>query len=255
MRLKKQKTQKNNREKSIIKQEKQRKYMINSNIKQFESELGYQFKNINYLKIALTHSSFANESKSKVKSNERFEFLGDSVLGVVVAEYIFLNCPNLPEGELSKLRASLVCEKSLCGFSKMLNLGDFLRLSKGEMNSKGNERPSILADAFEAIIAAIYLDGGMENAKEFILRFIKPCLSKKKTGAFKDYKTILQEIVQQSKEETVSYVLAKETGPDHDKHFEVEVKINTNAVGKGSGRSKKEAEQRAAREALRLMGY
>ncbi|MDQ5983701.1 MAG: Ribonuclease 3 [Eubacteriales bacterium SKADARSKE-1] len=229
--------------------------MINTNIKQLEDNLEYKFKNINYLKMALTHSSFANESKNKIKSNERLEFLGDSILGIVVAEYIFLNCPNLPEGELSKMRASLVCEKSLCGFSKSLNVGDFLRLSHGEMNSKGNERPSILADAFEAIIAAIYLDGGMENAREFILGFIKPCLSKKKTSAFKDYKTILQEIVQQNKEETISYALVKEAGPDHDKHFEVEVRFNTNVVGKGGGRSKKEAEQQAAREALRLMGY
>lgn len=224
-------------------------------IRQLEDNLEYHFKNINYLKNALTHSSFANESRNKIKSNERLEFLGDSILGIVVAEYLFLNWPDLPEGELSKLRASLVCEKSLYNFSKKLNLGAFLRLSKGELNSKGNERPSILADAFEAVIAAIYLDGGMKNARGFILRFIKPCLVKKRTNNFKDYKTILQEIIQQNKDEIISYSLIKETGPDHDKHFEVEVKLNTNVVGTGGGRSKKEAEQQAAREALRLMGY
>lgn len=225
------------------------------NINQLEKNIGYQFKNIDNLNKALTHSSFANESKFKVSSNERLEFLGDAVLSIVVSDYIFLHCPNYPEGDLSKLRASLVCEKSLCRFSKALNVGDFLLLSHGERNSKGNERPSILADAFEAIIAAIYLDGGMNEAKKFILRFVIPEIGSQKPKAFKDYKTILQEIIQKNKEEIITYSLVGESGPDHDKHFEVVVKINSNVVGKGGGRSKKEAEQQAAREALELMGY
>lgn len=225
------------------------------NINQLEKNIGYKFKDIGKLKTAITHSSFANESKSKLSSNERLEFLGDAVLSIVVSDYIFLNCPNYPEGELSKLRASLVCEKSLCRFSKKLDVGSFLLLSHGEINSKGNERPSILADAFEAIIAAIYLDSGIDQAKKFILKFVVPEINSKKPKAFKDYKTILQEIVQKNKEEVINYSLLRESGPDHDKHFEVLVKINSNVVGKGGGRSKKEAEQQAAREALELMGY
>lgn len=229
--------------------------MENNDIEYLEGKLKYTFKNKNYIKNALTHSSFANESRKKISSNERLEFLGDSVLSIVVSDYIFAHCPDLQEGNLSKLRASLVCEKTLCKFSKSLEVGNFLKLSKGEMHSKGDERPSILADAFEAIIAAIYLDGGIKNAREFILRFVVPEINNQKNLEFKDYKTILQEIIQKNKEEVISYNLVKEYGPDHDKHFEVEVKLNSNVIGKGGGRSKKEAEQQAAREALELMGY
>ena len=222
---------------------------------ELEKKIGYTYKNISYLENALTHSSYANEAKHGTKSNERLEFLGDSVLSMVVSDYIYKNCPNLPEGELSKLRASLVCEKSLCRFARSLGVGRCLKLSHGERNLKGNERPSILADAFEAIIASIYLDGGMEQARKFILSFVEPEIKNPKPKAFKDYKTTLQEIIQKNPEEHLSYVLTGEQGPDHDKHFFVEVHLNSNVIGKGGGRSKKEAEQQAAREALELMGY
>ncbi len=224
-------------------------------MKELEKKIGYTYKNISYLENALTHSSYANENKHGTKSNERLEFLGDAVLSMVVSDYIYKNCPNLPEGDLSKLRASLVCEKSLCRFSKSLGVGKYLKLSHGEHNLKGNERPSILADAFEAIIASIYLDGGMEQARKFILSFVEPEIKNPKPKAFKDYKTTLQEIIQKNPEERLTYVLMGEQGPDHDKHFFVEVHLNSNVIGKGGGRSKKEAEQQAAREALELMGY
>ncbi len=217
--------------------------------------IGYSFKNKKLLLTALTHSSFANEMHDGTKYNERLEFLGDSVLGIVVSDYIYLNCPEFPEGKLTKLRASLVCEKSLYGYAKQIKLGELIRLSKGEKHSGGDDRPSILSDAFEAVIAAIYLDGGIEPAREFILRFVIPDIKSAKPVKFKDYKTVLQEIIQKNPEERISYVLVKETGPDHDKHFVVEVHLNSNVIGKGGGRSKKEAEQEAARVALELMGY
>jgi ribonuclease-3 len=224
-------------------------------IKEFEDKLGYHFKNPAYLTTALTHSSYANENKAAGCSNERLEFLGDSVLGVVVADYLYKNYPHMPEGDLTKNRAALVCEKACCNFSRQIQVGDYLRLSHGEQNSGGRTRSSILADAFEAIIAAIYLDSGMEDARKFILRFVLPALQTSKPKAFKDYKTSLQEIIQQNPEEHLEYVLTGETGPDHNKHFSVEVHLNSNVIGKGGGRSKKEAEQQAAREALELMGY
>lgn len=223
--------------------------------KGLEKNIGYTFHDIGLLKNALTHSSYANESKKSSGSNERLEFLGDSVLGYVVADYLFRNCPHLPEGDLTKTRAALVCEKACCGFSRQLEVGKYLLLSHGEQNSGGNARPSILADAFEAIIAAIYLDGGMEEARAFILRFVKPMIQTARPKPFKDYKTMLQEIIQKNPEESLEYVLTGESGPDHDKHFSVEVHLNSNVIGKGGGRSKKEAEQQAAREALELMGY
>ena len=222
--------------------------------KGLEKNIGYTFHDIGLLKNALTHSSYANESKKSSGSNERLEFLGDSVLGYVVADYLFRNCPHLPEGDLTKTRAALVCEKACCGFSRQLEVGKYLLLSHGEQNSGGNARPSILADAFEAIIAAIYLDGGMEEARAFILRFVKPMIQTARPKPFKDYKTMLQEIIQKNPEESLEYVLTGESGPDHDKHFSVEVHLNSNVIGKGGGRSKKEAEQQAAREALELMG-
>jgi len=224
-------------------------------MKELEDKLGYHFKNQSYLKNALTHSSYANETRAAAGSNERLEFLGDSVLGVVVADYLFKNFPDLPEGDLTKKRAALVCEKACCGFSSQLEVGKYLLLSHGEQNSGGRTRSSILADAFESIIAAIYIDGGMEEARKFILRFVLPLLQAAKPKAFKDYKTALQEIIQQNPEERLEYLLTGESGPDHDKHFTVEVHLNNNVIGKGGGRSKKEAEQQAAREALELMGY
>lgn len=224
-------------------------------MKELQEKIGYQFKDPQYLTTALTHSSYANEHKGSGACNERLEFLGDSVLGVVVADYLFHNCPQMPEGDLTKTRAAMVCEKALCGFSTQLGVGDYLLLSHGEHNSGGRSRPSILADAFEAIIAALYLDGGMEVARKFILRFVVPALQTTRPKPFKDYKTALQEIIQQNPEERLEYILTGESGPDHNKHFTVEVHLNRNVIGKGGGRSKKEAEQQAAREALELMGY
>lgn len=220
-----------------------------------ENNLQYHFKNRNYLINALTHSSYANENRKSLGSNERLEFLGDSVLGYIVADYLFQNYPDLPEGDLTRNRAALVCEKACCGFSRQLHVGEYLLLSHGERNSGGRTRSSILADAFEAILAAIYLDGGMEEARKFVLRFVVPLVSASKSKTFRDYKTKLQEIIQQNPEESLEYVLTGESGPDHNKHFTVEVHLNSNVIGKGGGRSKKEAEQQAAREALELMGY
>ncbi len=223
---------------------------------ELENKIGYHFNNKDLLKEALTHSSYANEHKAqKIKYNERLEFLGDAVLSIVVSDYIFKNCPELPEGELTKLRASLVCEKSLYKFAKKINLGSFLVLSKGERNNGGSNRPSILSDAFEALIAAIYIDGGMECAAKHILNFVVPEIKNSKQKKIKDYKTTLQEIIQKNPGEQLEYVLVNESGPDHNKHFVVEVHLNSNVIGKGGGRSKKEAEQQAAREALELMGY
>lgn len=222
-------------------------------MKKLQDVINYHFKDISLLEHALTHSSYANEHSDEFLSNERLEFLGDAVLGIVSGEYLYTNFPKLPEGELSKLRASLVCEQSLFTFANRIGLGEFLILGKGESNSGGKQRPSILADAFEAVIAAIYLDGGMENAKKHILSFITSALAEHRES-FHDYKTELQEIVQKNKEEQVFYVLVGETGPDHDKRFEVEVHLNSNVIGKGEGKSKKQAEQEAAKEALSLMG-
>ena len=219
-----------------------------------EEKLGYKFNNIKFLEIGVTHSSFANETREHVPYNERQEFLGDAVLSIIVSDYIFENYTKLPEGELTKLRASLVCEKSLCGFSNELELGSFLRLGHGEELMGGRERPSILADAFEAVLAAVYLDGGIEPATKIVLRFVKKALEHVENAPFKDYKTLLQEIVQKNPEERLSYVLVAESGPDHDKRFEVDVLLNSNVIGHGIGKSKKAAEQLAAKEALELMG-
>ena len=220
---------------------------------QLEKNIGYTFKNKDLLTRALSHSSYANEKKGAAGSNERLEFLGDSVLSIIVSEYIFKNFSNLPEGELTKLRASLVCEGSLCAFSKELGIGDFLLLGKGEQQNGGRNRPSILADAFEAVLAAIYLDGGIEPAKAHVLRFVEREL-KTQNEHFVDYKTVLQEIIQRNPEEELNYVLVGETGPDHDKTFTVDVMLNSNKIGTGVGHSKKQAEQLAAKQALELMG-
>ncbi|MBP3435386.1 MAG: ribonuclease III [Clostridia bacterium] len=216
--------------------------------------IGYTFQEPMLLENALTHSSYANEGNRGLKSNERLEFLGDSVLGFITAGYLFRHGSG-QEGELTRLRASLVCEKALSSYARKLGLGDCLLLGRGELRGGGTDRPSILADAFEAVIAAIYLDGGLEPAEAFILPYIKEELSQQRRPQFKDYKTALQEIVQQNPEEQLTYLLVGESGPDHNKQFAVEVHLNSNVIGTGRGRSKKEAEQQAAREALKLMGY
>lgn len=226
-----------------------------SDCAEFEAQIGYQFQNKKLLVEALTHSSYANEGKKHLHNNERLEFLGDSVLSVIVAEYLFMHFKHIPEGELTRLRASLVCEQALYEFSKKIHLGEFLLLGRGEENTGGRERPSILSDAFEAVIAAIYLDGGMEAAKPYVLSFIPKDLSPKKSPNFSDYKTTLQEIIQQNREEKVEYVLTSESGPDHNKTFEIEIHLNSNIISMGTGKSKKQAEQNAAKEALKLMGY
>ena len=213
-------------------------------------KLGYRFRDPRLLEKALTHSSYANEGRHGLESNERLEFLGDSVLGFVAAKYLFEKETG-PEGELTKLRAAVVCEKALCSYSRELGLGDYLLLGKGERLTGGAERPSILADAFEAVIAAMFLDGGLEPVRGFVLRFVEKEANNQRKRHFKDYKTTLQ----QNPEEKLEYVLTGESGPDHSKQFVVEVHLNSNVIGTGRGRSKKEAEQQAAREALKLMGY
>ena len=215
---------------------------------QLQEVLHYTFKNPALLRIAMTHTSFANESKVPSTHNERLEFLGDSVLSVVVADYLFHHSKR-PEGELTRMRASLVSEEALFQFAQEIHLGDYLRLGRGEDLGGGRNRPSVVSDAFEALIAALYLDGGMETTRNFILPFI----TEGKT-AEEDYKTRLQEVIQQNPEEKLHYEVESENGPDHDKKFVVAVYLNSNRMAAGEGRSKKAAEQQAAKEALRLMG-
>lgn len=219
---------------------------------ELEKIIGYKFNNEELLKTALTHSSYANEHSDYFHCNERLEFLGDSVLGFITADYIYREFSHLPEGELTKKRAYAVCETTLAEFANEISLGTFLLLGNGEKHTGGDKRPSILSDAFEALIAAIYLDGGIENAKKFVLSFVSNAVKEK--PQFKDYKTTLQEVIQQNPEEQLTYVVTGENGPDHDKCFTVEVHLNSNCIGKGTGRSKKQAEQNAAKEALELMG-
>ena len=221
-------------------------------MKVFEEIIGYKFKDRSLLQTALTHSSYANEMNGKVDYNERLEFLGDSVLGMITAEYLFTHHPEMPEGKLTKTRSSMVCEKSLHKFAQSIKLGEFMYLGKGEINTGGRERPSILADAFESVIAAIYLDAGFEEAKKFVLGFISNADIEE--PVITDYKTALQEIVQKNPGEYLEYFMVGESGPDHCKTFIVEVHLNNNVIGTGEGRSKKQAEQMAAKATLRLMG-
>ena len=218
-------------------------------------KINYKFNNISLLKTALTHSSYANEAKQKTQNNERLEFLGDAVLSLIVSDYLYKTFRHMPEGELSKIRAKLVCEKCLHKYSKVLGLDKYLLLGKGEESTGGRQRPSVCADAFEAVIASIYLDSGkIKPAKDFVMPFVLDELKSEKEFTFNDYKTKLQEIIQQNKEEILTYVLVDEKGPDHDKQFIVEVHLNSNVIGNGKGGSKKEAEQMAAKEALELLG-
>ncbi len=223
---------------------------MNEKLEALQENLGYRFKDISLLETALTHSSYANERNEKTAYNERLEFLGGSVLGFVSARYFYQNF-DMPEGELTKHRAAKVCEKALCAYAKELGIGDALLLGKGEDRTGGRERPSILADAFEAVLAAIYLDGGLDEASKLVMRFIP---RRDEFESVKDYKTTLQEIIQRNREERLEYVVTDSSGPDHAKTFTVEVHLNSNVIGRGTGRSKKLAEQYAAREALELMG-
>mgnify|MGYP001127420349 CR=1 FL=1 len=216
-----------------------------TDIKTFQKEIGYQFQNEHLLVQALTHSSYANEKHmKKLSDNERLEFLGDAVLEIISSDFLYKNYPQKPEGELTKLRASIVCEPTLALCTEAIHLGDYLYLGDGEDLTGGRKRKSILSDALEAVIGAIYLDGGFANAKEFVLKYILTDIEHKQL--FYDSKTILQEIVQGHTDETLTYVLLKEEGPDHNKSFEVSAMLDGQEIGRGIGRTKKSAEQRAA---------
>ena len=222
-------------------------------IKDLEAAIGYKFKNIALLQNALAHSSYANERwHNSLMSNERLEFLGDSILGMCVAEYLYCTFPDRPEGELTRMRADMVCEQTLANVAGRIGLGEHLLLGKGEEQGGGRTRNSILADAVESVIAASFLDGGMDAAKQFIQKFILVEVPVKKLHNV-DYKTSLQELVQQKKNQVLTYTMVGESGPDHDKHFEVEVCLNGKVVGLGSGSSKKRAEQDAARVAIEAL--
>ncbi len=226
-----------------------RKRKENGSMTEFEEKLGYTFKNKKLLETALTHSSYANEKRKR--SNERLEFLGDSVLSLIVSSYIFKKLNNVNEGELTKIRASLVCEQALAEFSKNISLNEYILLGKGEEMSGGRKRASIISDAFEAVLAAIYLDGGINEATKWVMNVMKDKLSEALTGKnYKDYKTMLQEAVQHGDCGKVTYNTIKETGPDHNKYFEVEVLIDGKVENMGVGASKKEAEQDAAKKAF-----
>jgi len=225
--------------------------------KDLQTKLSYNFDNIHLLSTALTHSSYANEHRNTgIICNERLEFIGDSVLGFVCAELLYTKYKKKPEGELSKLRSSLVCESALEKYAKSIDLGKHLLLGHGEDIAGGRERPAILSGAFEAVIAAIYLDGGIESAKKFILPFLNDAIANdSQTHILKrDYKTALQEIAQQNPGELIKYSVTGESGPDHQKSFTVNVYLNSNLLATGVGKNKKEAEQDAAHKALILMG-
>lgn len=216
---------------------------------ELEEKLGYRFRDCGLLEHAMTHSSYANEHRSAGRSsNERLEFLGDSVLGVVVADYLFREHPDMPEGELTRTRAALVCENSLYEVAQGLGLGRYLRLGRGEDAGGGRKRPSILADATEAMLAAVYLDGGMEAVRPIIRTLILD--KEREKAADRDYKTALQELVQRTPGAAVSYQLVRESGPDHCRSFEMEASVDGSVIGMGVGRTKKEAEQMAAKAAL-----
>ena len=222
-------------------------------IKDLETAIGYQFHNIQLLQNALTHSSYANERwHNSLLSNERLEFLGDSILGMVVAEYLYRNFPDRPEGELTRMRADMVCETSLAAIAGRLDLGKHLLLGHGEERFGGRSRASILADAVESVIAATFLDGGMAAAEGIITRFVLCDVPVSKLHNA-DYKTALQELVQQKKNQVLCYRLIGESGPDHDKQFTAQVLLNDQVIGEGIGSSKKRAEQDAARVALEAL--
>ena len=228
---------------------------ISSNIELFEQKINYEFKNKEYILEALTHSSYSNENKN-YPFNERLEFLGDSVLSIVISDYLFKKETKLPEGELTKIRANIVCEESLSEVSKNIHLGKYMLLGKGEEATGGRERISILADALEAVIAAIYLDGGIKCAREFILTNMEKIINDSIKGKiFRDYKTCLQEVLQSNGENNIWYKLIEEKGPDHNKRFVMEVGINDTVLGIGEGKSKKDAEQVAAKSALKSQKF
>lgn len=228
------------------------------NINLLEEKIGYNFKNKDILIAALTHSSYANELKIKgetITYNERLEFLGDSVLSLIASSYLFKDNKNMFEGDLTKIRAGIVCENALYDYALDIELGKYLYLGHGEEISGGRERKSILSDAFEAVLAAIYLDGGFEKARKFVLPYLKDAAQKLiRDGSSEDYKTLLQKFVQQNRGDVLEYVLTDEQGPSHNKTFEYNVLLNNNVIGSGKGRTKRDAEQMAAKMALVLFG-
>lgn len=235
--------------------------MQNTNLCELQAKLGYKFNNIEHLKTALTHSSYSNELKLKgstVECNERLEFLGDSVLSIIAANYLFNKYPNYPEGELTRRRAVIVCRDALASYAREFDLGAFLFLGNGEEKNNARERDSLLENTFEALMGAIYLDGA-KFRMEFIANLVYPFFEKKldawESGkTVKDYKSELQQIIQQSGEDSLTYVTVASSGPDHEKIFEVEARMNSNIIGHGKGKTKREAEQNAAKEALALFG-
>lgn len=225
---------------------------LKEKISEFESNIGYTFKDKNNLFLALTHSSYANENKNKsIGSNERLEFLGDAVLNILISENIFTVYSHLTEGEMTKARANIVCETSLMKCANDIKIGNYLLLGKGEDLSGGRTRASILSDAYEALLGAIYIDSGFERVKEFVLGKMKNLITDSVNGAiFMDYKTQLQELIQKNGDHKIVYEIIEEKGPDHDKQFVSQVKASERVLGTGKGKSKKEAEQNAAKEAL-----
>ena len=221
---------------------------------ELEAKIGYSFKDRALLRTALTHSSYANERHGgDCQSYERLEFLGDSILGLITAEFLYAHEPRLPEGRMTKLRAELVCESSLYQVALKLELGKHMRLGRGEEHTGGRPRPSILADMVEAIIAAMYLDSGMEQSRRFVLEMILKDAPIDESHTNADYKTRLQELVQRKSDQHISYTMTGESGPDHNKLFSFSVSINGVPAGEGSGRTKKEAEQMAAMKALEAL--
>ncbi len=217
----------------------------------FENLLEHRFENPALLEEAITHSSYANENGCT--SNERLEFLGDAVLGIIVSEYLFSRVPVISEGEMTRVRAKSVCEEALSHHAKALGIGPYLRLGNGEAASGGAERPSVLADAMEALIAALYLDGGRDKTKKYVLSYLTPTIEKAiKSGAVRDYKTTLQEKLQSKNAAPIQYAVEKETGPDHAKEFTVQVLLGNKMLGRGTGKTKKAAEQAAAKAALEV---
>jgi ribonuclease-3 len=222
---------------------------------ELEKKLGYSFRDRTLLETALSHSSYANENRALgIESNERLEFLGDSVLGQIVASYLYRTYPKMPEGQMTRLRADLVCETSLYDVAQKLDLGRYIKLGRGEEHTGGRQRESILADAVEAVIAAMYLDGGIEISKQFIDRFLLAGFEAEEVHSVTDYKTALQERVQRRSGQSLAYELVSESGPDHRKTFTMRVALNGKPIGEGSGRTKKEAEQNAAKSGLEAIG-
>lgn len=232
--------------------------MLQQNITELEKRIGHVYSDKSLASTALTHSSYSNENKARgidTRCNERLEFLGDSVLSLIASVYLFKENHDLFEGDLTKIRAGVVCENALYDYATEIDLGSLLLLGRGEENTGGRQRKSILADAFEAVIASVYLDAGFEEARRFVLPYIQKAAAKLvQSGATEDYKTLLQKFIQHNRGDILEYTVINETGPSHNRTFEVQVSLNNNVIGGGIGYSKREAEQQAAREALRLFG-